>query len=65
MVSLHPNFITKKGKKEFVVIPYEEFRKIEKNLNDYEDLLDLRKAKKTEKNKPSSSLKQVKAELGL
>jgi hypothetical protein len=25
MIPLHPEFITKNGKKEFVVIPYKEF----------------------------------------
>lgn len=29
MIQLHPEFITKNGKKEFAVIPYEEFEALQ------------------------------------
>lgn len=29
MIQLHPEFITKNGNKEFAVLPYEEFVKIQ------------------------------------
>lgn len=64
-VELHPNFIEKNGKKEFVVIAYEEFIKIKEQLEDYEDLIDLRKAKEKEKDKTGIKLKDVRKELGL
>jgi PHD/YefM family antitoxin component YafN of YafNO toxin-antitoxin module len=53
MVKLHPEFLTKNGKKEFAVLPYEEFIKIQELLEDLEDLKDLRKAKEEEKNQIS------------
>lgn len=41
-MELNPQIIQKKGKREFVVLPYEEFVKIVEFLEDYEDLRDLR-----------------------
>jgi PHD/YefM family antitoxin component YafN of YafNO toxin-antitoxin module len=43
---LEPQLITRNGKKEFVILPYEQFEEISKIIEDYEDLIDLRKAKK-------------------
>jgi hypothetical protein len=40
-MSIHLQVIEKEGKKEFVVLPYEEFLAIKENLEDYEDLKDL------------------------
>ena len=45
--------IEKHGRKEFVVIPYEEYLKILEMIEDYEDLKDLRKAKEETINEPS------------
>lgn len=39
-MELNPQVIQKKGKREFVVLPYEEFVKIVELLEDYEDLRD-------------------------
>lgn len=63
MITLHPEYLVKKGKREFVILPYEEFSSIKDLLEDMDDLLDLRKAKKKEKNKPIISLKEVKQKL--
>jgi hypothetical protein len=60
MIELHPEFITKNGNKEFAVLPYEEFVKIQDLLEDLQDLQDLRTAKKEEKNSPSIPLSEVK-----
>jgi PHD/YefM family antitoxin component YafN of YafNO toxin-antitoxin module len=38
MILLHPEFITQNGKKEFAVIPYEEFKALQKLIADIEDL---------------------------
>lgn len=65
MIPLHPEFITKKGKKEFAVIPYEEFEALQTFIADIEDLMDLKAAKEEEANKPSVSLAEVKRMLGL
>ncbi len=37
MIHLHPEFLTKNGKKEFAVLPYEEFVKLQKLLNKLEE----------------------------
>ncbi len=65
MVTLHPNILEQNGKKQFAVIPYEEFLKIQEELSDYEDLKELRQAKKTEKNAPAVNLEKAKKELGI
>ncbi len=65
MIPLHPEFITKNGKKEFAVIPYEEFEALQELIADIEDLMDLRAAKEEEANKPSVSLAEMKRMLGL
>ncbi|MEM9293580.1 MAG: type II toxin-antitoxin system Phd/YefM family antitoxin [Acidobacteriota bacterium] len=65
MTELHPQIIEKDGKKEFVVLPFEEFLRIEEELASYRDLQELREAKEQEKDAPDLSLAQVKAELDL
>lgn len=65
MISLHPEFLTKEGKKEFVVLPYEEFLVLQELIEDAEDVLDLRTAKHEEKDKPSIVLEDVKRDLDL
>ncbi|MEK6324487.1 MAG: type II toxin-antitoxin system prevent-host-death family antitoxin [Acidobacteriota bacterium] len=65
MISLHPEIITKNGKKEFAVLPYEEFIALQELLADLEDLRDLRVAKQESADEPSVSLEDVKTELGL
>jgi len=65
LIDIHPNYIEKKGKKEFVIISYDEFQRIKEQLIDYEDLIELRKVKKSEKNKKTKILSEVKKVLGL
>tara|TARA_B100000614_G_scaffold253909_1_gene268448 strand:- start:11 stop:208 length:198 start_codon:yes stop_codon:yes gene_type:complete len=62
-MSIHPQVIEKEGKKEFVVLPYEEFLAIKENLEDYEDLKDLREAKAVEGDAPTIPLSEIRAEL--
>ena len=45
MMTLHPQLIEKNGKKEFVVLPFDEYRALTELIADYEDLKDLREAK--------------------
>ena len=55
-IELHPEIVRKNGK-SVVVLPYEEFVALQEILSDYEDLLDLRAAKKSRMFRPPLSLK--------
>jgi len=57
---MRPIILEKNGKKEFVILSYEEFLKLKEIVEDYEDLKVLREAKKEEKDKPGYSLEEVK-----
>lgn len=65
MVAIHPNILERDGQKAFVVLSYEEFLAVEEELEQYEDLKQLRDAKVEEANAPTLSLDAVKEELGL
>jgi PHD/YefM family antitoxin component YafN of YafNO toxin-antitoxin module len=65
MLELHPEFLIKNGKKEFVVLTYEEFIAIQTMLEDLEDLHDLRQAKNEQINEPSFPLEDVKVMLAI
>ena len=64
-MTLHPEILSKNGKKQFAVLPYEEFIALQARLADADDLLELRKAKHAEGRKKSIPLAAVKRELGL
>ena len=64
-MDLNLQIIEKNGKKEFEVLPYEEFIKIQEELDDYDELRILREAKKKENDAPTVSLKDVKKRLNL
>jgi len=65
MVTIHPNFLERDGKRAFAVLPYEEFLMIQEELQEFEDLKELRAAKAEEGSQPSVSLADVRKELGL
>lgn len=65
MISLNPRFLEKDGKKEFAVLPYEEFEQVIEELSDYQDLKDLRSAKATEEGASGLSLAEVRKELNI
>jgi hypothetical protein len=65
MIQLHPEFLTKDGKKEFAVLPYEEFVTLQEILADAADLIDLRAAKADEGSAATVPLGEVKKCLGL
>jgi len=65
MFTLHPQIIKKAGTKEFVVLPYEDFLTIQKELEDYEDLRLLRESKALEKEAPTTSLANVKKDFAI
>jgi hypothetical protein len=64
MVTLNAQIIRKEGKKEYVVIPYDEFLKIQEELHNYEDLRCLREAKEAEKNAPTIGMDELKKQIG-
>lgn len=65
MVPFHLNILEKDGKKEFVVIPYEEFVKIQEELENFEALKALRDAKEQESNSNTMSFDNAKKELDI
>ena len=65
MIELHPEIVEKDGKKQFVILKYEEFVAIQEALADAEDLASLRSAKNDEGHEPSIPLDQVVEELEL
>jgi PHD/YefM family antitoxin component YafN of YafNO toxin-antitoxin module len=64
MVTLHAQIIKKNGKKDYVVLPYEEFLKVQEELEDYDDLRSLREAKEEEKDAPTIGMAKLKKKIG-
>jgi PHD/YefM family antitoxin component YafN of YafNO toxin-antitoxin module len=62
-MSIHPQVIEKDGKKEFVVLPYDEYLEIRETLEDFEDLKELRAAKAEAAAEESVPLDSVRAEV--
>jgi len=62
---METQIIEKKGKKEFAVIPYKDFVRMQEELEDYHDLLELRRAKSDSRNQKGRSFEAVAKELGL
>ena len=63
MVTLHAQIIKKNGKKDYVVLPYEEFLKVQEELEDYDDLRSLREAKEAEKDSPTIGMAELKKKI--
>jgi len=64
MVTLHAQIIEKNGKKEFAILPYEEFLKVQEELENYDDLRCLREAKEAEKDAPTIGMDELKKKIG-
>ncbi len=56
MIEIHPNYIQKEGRIEFVVLSIEEFKSLREHMEDLEDLLDLRNAKAEESDASTANL---------
>ena len=56
----HAQIITKNGRREYAVLPYKEFLKLQEQLEDYEDLRCLREAKQAEKDAPTIGTAELK-----
>ncbi len=64
MATLRAQIIKKNGKKEYAVLPYEQFVRIQEELADYEDLRCLREAKEMERSSPTIGLAELKRNIG-
>ena len=64
-MKLNPQFLTRDGKPEFAVLPYEEFEQLKTSLEDAEDLLALELARREDAGKPSVSLEEMQRRLGM
>ena len=65
MISMSPQVLEKNGKKEFVILPYEDFLKMQEELECYNDLRILREAKQEEQNASSVSFEEAKKILNI
>jgi len=63
MISLHAQVIKKNGKKEYAILPYEEFLEVQEELENYADLLCLREAKEVEKDAPTIGMADLKKKI--
>ncbi len=65
MISINPQVLEKNGKKEFAILPYEDFLKMQEELECYNDLRILREAKQEEQNASSVSFEKAKKILNI
>jgi len=65
MINLHASILKREGKRAFAVLPYEEFLRVQEELEDYEDLKALRAAKAREGDAPTIPLSKARARLGV
>jgi PHD/YefM family antitoxin component YafN of YafNO toxin-antitoxin module len=63
MVTLHTQVIKKNGKKDYVVLPSEEFLKVQEELEDYDDLRSLKEAKEREKDARTIGMAELKKKI--
>ena len=64
-MNLHPQFIGQDGAEEYVVLPIDEFRAVAQALENYQDLQDLRSAKKAEASATTTPLADAIKQLDL
>jgi len=64
-IELHPEFLTKDGRREFAVLRYEEFVLLEEWLQDMSDLLEIRDGRKEIRDEPNITLEDMEKEFGL
>jgi len=65
MLKLKPEFLKRKGKKQFVVLTIEDFELIQEALEDAEDLRTLQESKRRGANSPLTSHEDMKRLLGI
>ena len=62
---MNTQIIEKSGKKEYAIIPYKEFLRMQEKIEDYEDLKALRKAKSEPDYRKRRPYEDAARELGL
>lgn len=62
-LELHPEFLKKNGRKQFVVLPYDEFVKLQEELEDLADIRALDEARVKESHLPGIPLAEVRRRL--
>ena len=63
MIQLHTEILKKGNKKEFAIIPFDEYEQLMEYIEDLEDLAELRKLKKVSSKEKTISLEVTKREL--
>lgn len=63
MVALHAQIIEKNGKKEYAILSYEEFLRVQEALDEFEDLRCFREAKEAEKDSPTIGMAELKEKI--
>ena len=63
MLKLKPEYLTKNGRREFVVLTVEQYEKLTEAVEDAQDLKALRTARTRNAGKPTYTLAQVKQDL--
>jgi hypothetical protein len=63
VISLHTQVIKKNGKKEYAILPYDEFLKVQEELEHYADLRCLREAKEAERDAPTIGMADLKKKI--
>ncbi|MEK6567905.1 MAG: type II toxin-antitoxin system Phd/YefM family antitoxin [Candidatus Omnitrophota bacterium] len=59
-MTIHAQILKRNGEKEFAILTYDEFLRVQETLEDYEDLKTLRAAKAKEKSAKTVPLKEAK-----
>jgi len=65
MFEIQHEIIEKDGKKKFAVLPYEEFVRVRDELEEFEDLRQLRESREQERDAPACSIEDAKKQLGI
>nr|VFJ93141.1 MAG: hypothetical protein BECKLFY1418B_GA0070995_104215 [Candidatus Kentron sp. LFY]VFJ95672.1 MAG: hypothetical protein BECKLFY1418A_GA0070994_105212 [Candidatus Kentron sp. LFY]VFK18638.1 MAG: hypothetical protein BECKLFY1418C_GA0070996_104617 [Candidatus Kentron sp. LFY] len=64
-MELHPHVIEKSNRDTFSLLPFEEYEASAEQIQDHEDLMDLRKAKEDAKGQKAIPLEEAVAEIGI
>ena len=64
-LELHPEFLKKNGRKQFAVLPYDEFVRLQEELDDLADIRALDEARAKESHLPGIPLSEVRRRLDM
>jgi hypothetical protein len=64
-MTLNAQILVKNGKRQFAILPYKQFVALQRRLTQMEELLELRKAKRSEGKKRSIPLAEARRRLRL